>query len=399
MTEQAEYGKVVLAILGEQHWPRLAVRGLYRYEHAGFKGAFVPGAPVTLEREHDNAKDTNAVRVILSDGEMLGYIAKEAAPLISSELAKGVKFVTRIARTAFLESKWGQCELDVYRKVSQESFEKLEMISRVNQNKSIAYDSHGSVTYASTQRTSLCDAVVQNDVAQARESIAHGGDVDEMTFKLQVNRPYAGYCSQPLLSKIRSLEMYKLFVEAGAETHPKSYILDNGGGAPAVGCWLPSAKIYGQEHNLLEELWRGPEMDEKAVELADYLVFSEYDMSLRSKINEIRESCERKDGNCPYEKNKAYVLEWCDMEKRAFDAFSKYLDSLHEYSPYSLGHDLTIFFCDWKAEGYNYACGNPEVGKDERPPRYVYPERILKRGFKVTGTSRSDKRQDGSEKK
>ena len=28
----------------------------------------------------------------------------------------------------------------------------------------------------------------------------------------------------------------------------------------------------------------------------------------------------------------------------------------------------------------DYACGNPKVGKDEIPPRFVYPERIVKRG-------------------
>ena len=122
-------------------------------------------------------------------------------------------------------------------------------------------------------------------------------------------------------------------------------------------------------------------MDDAAVELADYLVFTEYDMQLRKRIKEIKASCEQKNGDCPYKNNKSYVLEWCDMEKRAIASFTKYLDSLHEYSPYSLGHDLTIFLMDWETKGYNYACSNPEVGWDEIPPRYVYPERILKRGF------------------
>ena len=368
----------LLSIFAEHLLPRLIVRGLYRYEHAGFMGDFVPYAPVTLEREPENSKDTNAVKVILSNGEMLGYIAKETAPVISRDLAEGVQFIVRIADTPFCERKWGQCELDVYRKVPRMAFDKLEMISRANHNMSIQYDPRGGVMHASSCRTKLCDAVERNDVEQAREILAQGWDSNEMAFKIYMHHPLVCFCSQPLLSKIRSLDMYKAFVEAGAEIYPKSYILD-GGRASVPGCRLPFVKIYGQEHNLLEALWAGPSMDNMAIELADYLVITEYEMRLRSKIDEIRNSFDHEDGG-PYKNNREYVLEWCDMEKRAIAAFSKYVDGLHEYSPYSLGHDVSVFLDDWKRYGYDYACRNPEVGEDEIPPRYVYPERILKRG-------------------
>ena len=109
---------------------RLVVRGLYRYEHAGFRDEFRPGALVTLVREPENAYDPNAVRVILSNGEMLGYIAKDEASIISNELATGVKYVTRIANVPFQEKHWGQCELDVLYKIPQKSIGQLEVISR-----------------------------------------------------------------------------------------------------------------------------------------------------------------------------------------------------------------------------------------------------------------------------
>lgn len=367
----------VLSILAEQHWPRLIVRGLYRYEHAGFKGVFVPGAPVTLEREPGNTYDPNAVRVILSNGEMLGYIAKENAPLISSELAEGVKFATRIADTAFSEKMWGQCELDVSRKVSPKNFEKLEMISRLNPNMSMWYDHYANVTHARVGKSPLCDAVARNDVVLAHEVLTQGADINEMTFCISGPGSHpTTFCSQPLLSKIRSLEMYKLFVEAGALLCPKSFIWDHNRGS--------SIKIYGKEHNLLEILWQGPKMDDAAVELADYLVFTEYDMQLRNRINEIRASCERANENCPYENNKEYVLEWCDMEKRAIvtaiDAVKEIAQS-KGYYPHSASWELCDFIGDWKKYGYEQALRNGEFSKEDSPARYVYPDRILKRGF------------------
>ena len=366
----------VLAILGEQHWPRLVVRGLYRYEHAGFKGAFVPGAPVTLERETGNAYDPNTVRVILSDGEMLGYIAKESAPLISSELAQGVKFATRIADTAFNEKKWGQCELDVSRKVSPKDFEKLEMISRLNPNMTMCYN---NVMHACVGNAQLYDVVTRNDVVHAHEIIKQGADVNEMTFTVSGPGSHpTTFCSQPLLPKIRSLGMYKLFVEAGALLCPKSFIWDHRRGS--------SIKIYGKEHNLLEMLWQGPKMDDAAVELADYLVFTEYDISLRNRIKEIKASCERTNGDCPYENNKAYVLEWCDMEERAIVAAieaAKEIAQSEGYYPHSSSWELFDFIGDWKEYGYEQAFlkVKGEFSKEDFPARYVYPDRILKRGF------------------
>ena len=348
-----------LSILAEQHWPKLIVRGLYRYEHAGFKDAFVPGAPVMLEREPENAYDRNAVRVILSDGEMLGYIAKETAPLISRELAEGVKFAIRIADTDFNEEKWGQCELDVSRKVSQKDFEKLEMISRLNPNMSMWYDHYANVTHACVNKSALCDAVARNDVVHAHELLKQGADVNEMTFNISgVGSHPATFCSQPLLSKIRSLEMYKLFVEAGALLCPKPFIWDHSRGS--------SIKIYGNEFNLLEMLWQGSKMNDAAVELADYLVFTEYDMQLRNRINEIKAICERANENCPYENNKEYVLEWCDMEKRAIVAA---IDAVKEiaqsegYYPHSSSWELCDFIGDWKKYGYEQALRNGEVSK------------------------------------
>ena len=356
---------------------RLVVRGLYRYEHAGFRDEFRPGALVTLVREPENAYDPNAVRVILSNGEMLGYIAKDDASTISSELAAGVKYVTRIANEPFKEQHWGQCELDVLYKIPQEAFEELERISRRFPDMSIQYDSQGNVVHVVADKSPLCEAVEDDDVVRAQNILAERiGNVNENTFSIQVkdsncNFPPGGFSSQPLLLKIRSLEMYKLFVRAGVNLYPESVLWHM--------CRTREINIGG--NNLLKALWEGPQMGDAAVELADYLVFTEYDRLLRSKIDEIRASFNLEDGG-PYKNNKAYVLEWCDMEKRAIAAFSNLLGSLHEYGPYSLGHDLTIFLCDWKTEGYDYACGNPEVGEDEIPPRYVYPERILKRGFK-----------------
>ena len=123
-------------------------------------------------------------------------------------------------------------------------------------------------------------------------------------------------------------------------------------------------------------------MDEEALELADYLVFTEYDMSLREKIDDIRKSCEQTDSSCPYENNKAYVLEWCDMEKRAIGVSNEIMKREHT-GPWSLGHYLMHFISAWIDDGYDKADEwyKYELGEDEIPPRYAYPERILRRKF------------------
>lgn len=89
--------QAVLLKLPDRYWtgPKLVVRGLYRYEHAGFGGAFSPGEYVTLERKPGNAYDKNAVKVILADGKMLGYIAKEMAIALSRELAAAIEIMKR----------------------------------------------------------------------------------------------------------------------------------------------------------------------------------------------------------------------------------------------------------------------------------------------------------------
>ena len=240
----------------------------------------------------------------------------------------------------------------------------------------IEYDSHGNAVRALAHKSPLCEAVENNDIVRAQEVLANGqGDVNEMTFNIMVkdvgcNFPPGGFYSQPLLLKIQSLEMYKLFVSANVNLYPKSFM------------WhmCRTREINIAEHNLLKALWEGPPMDDAAIELADYLVVTEYDMPLRRKIDQIRASFSLEDGG-PYKNNKTYVLEWCDMEKRAIDAADEVMK--REYTgPYSLGWDLMHFIAHWACDGYDKAVDwNSELLVDEIPPRYVYPERILKRGF------------------
>lgn len=365
--------QVVLSKLPDRYWtgPKLVVRGLYRYEHAGFGGAFSPGEYVTLEREPGNAYDKNAVKVILADGKMLGYIAKEMAIALSRELDGGMKFLVQISQAPFSEEKWGQCTLDVTFKIWEKDFEILEGISHFERPSNRRYKLRSNVAYVGWNWTPLIEAVSLNDVKKARDLIRRYG-FDPFTTGLfcEAGHDFT-FLSGPLLMMARSVEMYKLLVDSGAELYPRSELLFMGG------------VIFGKEHNLLDELWRGPTMDVATQELADYLVFTEYDMSLRGNIEDIRKSCERTDGACPYENNKQYVLEWCDMEERAIAAAIEIMKR-EEQGPYSLGHDLMHFISDWMTHGYDKAvvlCKGDLLSEDEIPPRYVYPERILKRGF------------------
>ena len=92
---------------------RIVVRGIQQYGRDGFSGIFAPGESVSLERDPSNPHDPNAVKVLLSDGSMLGYVAREMAGAISHELAEGWKFKIRVADAPYVEEKWGQCELEV----------------------------------------------------------------------------------------------------------------------------------------------------------------------------------------------------------------------------------------------------------------------------------------------
>ena len=92
---------------------RIVVRGIQQYGRDGFSGIFAPGESVSLERDPSNPYDENAVKVLLSDGSMLGYVAREMAEEISHELAEGWRFTARIADVPYVDEKWGQCQLDV----------------------------------------------------------------------------------------------------------------------------------------------------------------------------------------------------------------------------------------------------------------------------------------------
>lgn len=371
----------VESIFAEQEWPRLIVRGLYRYEHAGFEGEFTPGALVSIEREPSNAYDPHAVRVLLSDGTMLGYIAKEMAISVSRELSNGVKYVLRIAQSPFVEDKWGQCELDVLFKVSVADMQNLECISRAERNEILCHFPRTGVLQANWSSSPLIDAVLRDDVAHANRLIAAGEDVDQMTFGIGTGEDRSlFFYANPLLMSVRSVDMYKLFVDAGADLHPKFYIERSG----LVGMGVHVLwRVYGNEYNLLEELWRGPQMTEREIELADYLVFTEYDKLLRLSSASIRKRCTEGNECSPYKNNVDYVLEWCDMEKAAMIAADELAE--REFTgPYSLGHDLMHFLSAWYYEGYETAVrwykGN-ELHETEIPPRYVYPERIIRRSF------------------
>ncbi len=60
---------------------------------------------ITLRREPDNKYDKHAVQVLM-DGELIGYIPKEDARIISKELDKGIIF--EIADPPFLKTEEGR---------------------------------------------------------------------------------------------------------------------------------------------------------------------------------------------------------------------------------------------------------------------------------------------------
>ncbi len=553
VAQESDQLKLAQGRLAEKRHVRLVVRGISKHGRSGYAGLFSPGQAVSLERDPANPYDPNAVKVLLSDGSMLGYVAREMAASVSRILADGWTFKLRISDVPYVEDKWGQCQLDVLDKDAPEKKEALttgmeasaqpvkqkdskagfippldfgddwyhgkthavriaelewlyalyspckcasefeirvmpaaailseerlltgkhdecgwhllrsllsafaikddvvaaEYIRNVGRltgecaarcvDKLLPTMSDGrikefiaqcidmdsvnacadkccnvndavldkdtsalnalaavgmkprigsyftmtrrhmdaKIMYTSELYSPLSAAVDQNDIAEARYLIGYGADINQMMFESGGRGKDAWHLhSNPILMKVRSVEMYKLFVEAGVSLYPRSYI------------YRGKEKSYGEEHNLLEALWKGPVMDDVAIELADYLVATEYDMPLRAKISEIKSSFKREDGG-PYKNNKAYVLEWCDMEVRAVDALIELID-------WDIGDDglpdpggyrerLLYAFGDvWVHVGYDDAVQQyrKQFEKDEIdiPPRYIYPERIVKRG-------------------
>ena len=106
--------------LAAQRRVRIVVRGITKYGRSGYSGIFSPGETVSLEGDPSNPYDVNAVKVLLADGSMLGYVAREMAASISRELADGWTFKIRISEGPFVEDKWGQCELEVMDKCPPE---------------------------------------------------------------------------------------------------------------------------------------------------------------------------------------------------------------------------------------------------------------------------------------
>ena len=112
--------KLAQVRLATKRRTRIAVRGITRYGRSGYSGIFSPGETVSLERDPSNPYDANAVKVLLADGSMLGYVAREMAASISRELAEGWTFKVRISEGPFVEDKWGQCELELMDKCPSE---------------------------------------------------------------------------------------------------------------------------------------------------------------------------------------------------------------------------------------------------------------------------------------
>ena len=113
VTQKSDPMKLAQMRLAAKRRARLVVRGITKHGWNGYSGLFSPGQTVSLERDPANPYDPNAVKVLLSDGSMLGFVAREMAAPVSRELAEGWSFNLRISESPFVEDKWGQCELEV----------------------------------------------------------------------------------------------------------------------------------------------------------------------------------------------------------------------------------------------------------------------------------------------
>lgn len=71
------------------------VAGL-RY-HEG-RNDVTPGDMLTLQREPDNEKDPNAVKVLAPSGRSVGYIPRQYAPLVARDLDGGERILARALR-------------------------------------------------------------------------------------------------------------------------------------------------------------------------------------------------------------------------------------------------------------------------------------------------------------
>lgn len=105
--------KLAQSRLAAKRRSRLIVRRISQYGYNGYGGAFSPGEIVSFERDSSNPHDSNAVKVFLSDGIMLGFVAQEMAATLSEDLKNGWTYLARIAERPYIDDKLGQCELEV----------------------------------------------------------------------------------------------------------------------------------------------------------------------------------------------------------------------------------------------------------------------------------------------
>jgi hypothetical protein len=66
--------------------------------HRGHTADIASGDRVTLMREPDNAYDPNAIKVNLESGETLGYLAKEFAAVLATQMSTGSVIEVQISK-------------------------------------------------------------------------------------------------------------------------------------------------------------------------------------------------------------------------------------------------------------------------------------------------------------
>ncbi len=73
----------------------------------------------SLKREPDNEYDKNAIQVVLPDGYIIAYVAKEVAKYLAPKIDAGKSYNVQILPETYNDSSWGICSVKIVEKTSE----------------------------------------------------------------------------------------------------------------------------------------------------------------------------------------------------------------------------------------------------------------------------------------
>lgn len=160
--------------------------------------------------------------------------------------------------------------------------------------KHVDYDKFYSWTYTSP----LLQAIEKNNVARVKFLLDWGANPNQRLY-ISAGRDNDWVLHlDPLLTHIRSREIFDLMVAAGMELYPAE----------------EPEQAGSRRYNLVETLWMSKTLSQPEVDFMNYLYDIGYDKPLVNRIADIQNSLDNHEGR-PYQNNIKHVHDWITREQ------------------------------------------------------------------------------------